>query len=466
VPDGRPGEAPAFCLPDRMVGSVTMPRAVRIASLAPIALVLTACALLRPASVADSPVRGQPLRHVLPNGVRVVVEEHRASDVVALQLWVRTGGRDEAPSELGLAHYLEHLLFKGTPTRPPGFVEREIEGAGGRMNAGTSWDYTFYHTVLPASQARAGIAMLADISVNASLEEGLLEAEKHVVLEEMRLNQDDPRRFLARRLYTVLFDGHPYGREVIGTPELVRGLRRETLLAFYRRHYVPAAFTLVVVGAVDPAEVLAAATQGFARIPRGGDRLPAPPPPPARAAAADLARPGANAHLGLAWQAPRLDHADTPAMDLLVSILGQSRGSRLTTALREQQGLVTSISAGYSALEAAGALLVTAVLQPGHLEGAEQGIVAEIRRLRDAGVTDAERRRAVTVAEARREFSRETAEGRARALGHAETVWRLEEELAYLDRLRAVTAAQIQAVARRYVDPERYVRVALRPPTP
>jgi hypothetical protein len=148
------------------------------------------------------------------------------------------------------------MLFKGTATRPPGYVERDVEGVGGRINAGTSWDYTFYHTVLPASRATAGIEMLADVAVNASLDATLLEAEKQVVLEEMRLNEDTPQRFLVRQLFLSSFEGHPYGRPVIGRPELVTALSRETLLGFYRRHYGPEAFALVVVGAVNPEQVL------------------------------------------------------------------------------------------------------------------------------------------------------------------------------------------------------------------
>src|SRR4029077_17391429 len=127
-----------------------------------------------------------PARHVLSNGVRVVIQEHRSSDFVALQLWVKAGGRDETTSELGLAHYLEHLLFKGTATRPTGFIDSEVEGVGGRMNAGTSLDYTYYHMVLPARRAVSGIETLADISVNATLDGRALESEKRVVLEEMR----------------------------------------------------------------------------------------------------------------------------------------------------------------------------------------------------------------------------------------------------------------------------------------
>jgi zinc protease len=399
--------------------------------------------------------------------VRILVEEHRTSDVVALQLWVGAGGRDEAAAELGLAHYLEHLLFKGTSTRPGGFIDREVEGAGGRMNAGTSLDYTYYHMLLPASQALSGIETLADISVNASLDEQQLEREKRVVLEEMRLGEDNPIRFLFRQLYQAVFDRHPYGRPVIGHPELIRTLTREQLLAFYRRHYVPESFAVVVVGAVDSSQVLDTARRAFGRLPRRGvGRLPPPPVPSGRSRSITVDRPGAHAYLGLAWPAPRLDHADTPVVDLLVAILGQGRTSRFTRSLREQLGLVNSISSSYSALEGGGVVTVTAQLEPAGLARTEAEILAQINRVRAEGVTDAERERALIREEARREFRRETAEGRASALGHAETIWRVEEEFAYLDRLRSVTVEQLRAAARRYLDPQRFTRVVFMPASP
>lgn len=405
-----------------------------------------------------------PIRHVLPNGVRVVVEEHRPSAVVAVQLWVEAGARDERPSELGVAHLLEHMLLKGTPTRPRGFIEREVEGVGGRMNAGTSLDYTYYRVLLPAPRALAGIEMLADLSVNASLDATELERERQVVLEEMRLGEDTPRRLLARRLYEALFNGHPYGRPVIGRPELIRDFTREQLLGFYRRHYVPEAFTLVVVGAVRPAEVLEVAGRTFGQLPRSGrSRLPVPVVVDPSFRHLDETRPGAHAYLAVGWLAPRLDHAETPAVDLLVSILGQGRSSRLTRRLREQLGLANWISASYAALEASGAVTLAAQVDAANLERTEAEILNQIRRLRGEGVLESERRRALTAAEARREFQRETVEGRANLLGHAETVWRIEDELAWDDRLRAVTSEQIRAAARRYPDPERYARVVFLP---
>jgi zinc protease len=427
------------------------------------ALAVAGCSAARspqPASAVQA-----PLRQVLPNGVRVIIQEFRSSEVVAVQLWVRGGGRDESASELGLAHYLEHMLFKGTSTRARGFVERDVEGVGGRVNAATSLDYTFYHVVLPTQRAVATIEMLADISVNSILDETELDLEKKVVLEEMRLSEDSPQRHLGRQLYGLVFGAHPYGRPLLGTADIIQSLKRDTLLAFYRRHYVPESFTLVVVGPVDPAEMLNAAERTLGRLPRSGfQRLPGAVPASLTPKRVDVPRPGALAYIGMGWLGPKLDHVDTPAVDLLVSILGQSRSSRLPQSLRERLALVNSVRSDYAALEAGGMITVTAQLEPANVERTEAEIVKEVHRLRDQGVTDAELRRAITRTEAEYAFRSETAEGRARLFGQAETVWRLADELAYLDRVRSVTADQIRLVARRYLDPERYGRLVFLPP--
>ncbi len=434
----------------------------RIALASLVVVLASACSVARPRPAP--PITTAPSRYVLPNGVHVVIQEHRTSDVAAVQLWVRAGGRDEAPSEAGLAHYLEHMLFKGTVTRPGGFIDREVEGVGGRMNAGTSLDYTYYRMLLPARRAVAAIETLADLSVNASLDEKALQSEKRVVLEEMRLGEDNPARALMRRVYALAFEPHPYGRPVIGSPEVIRNLTRDQLLAFYRAHYAPEAFTLVVVGAVSPPEILTAATRTLGRLPRSGiRRLPTQAPSPLTPRRVDVPRPGSQAYLAMAWLAPRLDHADTPAVDLLVSILGQTRASRLTQSLRERLGIVNTITSGYSALEAAGLVTVTAQLAPVNLARAEAEILTEIRRVRDHGIGEDERQRALTAAEARHEFEMETADGRARMFGHAETMWSLEDEMAYVDRLREVSRDDIRSVARRYLDPDRYVRLAFVP---
>jgi len=444
---------------------MTVRRAFRLAALA-VGLAAAGCATQAPPARPAATPPG-PTREVLPNGVVLITQEHRAADVVALQLWLRVGGRDERPEELGLSHYLEHMLFKGTPTRPPGSIDRLIEGLGGTSNAFTAYDFTHYDIVVPAAHVRPALELLADIAVNASFVPAELEAEKKVVFEEMNLLEDNPERFLARRLSEVAYRAHPYGRPILGTRALVQGLTRERLDAYYKKHYVPGNMTLVVVGPVTPAHVrsLAAATVG---------RLAGPPParPPAtpvpRLAGGrreDVRRPERQAYLGLAWQAAATGMAaeDIPAVDLLSYILGDGPSSRLNRVLREDKGLVQSIEATYVTREQSGLVSVTARLDPRHLDAAEAAILDVIRRVRADGVTEAERQRALVTAEAFYAFDIETAEGLAKTYGQAETTWTLADELRYLARLREVTAAQIQAAARAYLGDDNVARVRFLP---
>lgn len=415
-----------------------------------------------PAATAGGPPR--PTRAVLPNGVVTIAQEHRAGDVVAIQLWMRVGGRDEAADELGLSHYLEHMLFKGTPTRPPGAIDRLIEGLGGQSNAFTAQDFTHFDVVLPARELRTGLELLADIAVNASFDTGELEAEKKIVFEEMRLTEDNADRSMLRRLYETVYAPHPYGRQFLGTPELIRALTRERLRAYYEKRYVPRNMAVVVVGAVDPAEAQRITADVFGRLQGGDGRRPTRPRlgPLDRERDTTVRRPEQQAYLGLAWRTAPTNDPDVYAVDLLTYILGDSPSSRLNQAVRERDRLVFAIEAGYGAWELGGVVTVIARLEPANLDRAQASILDVIRRVKAAGVTEAERQRAIVSAEANYAFDIETAEGLAKTYGQAETTWTLGDELEYLTRLRGVSAAEIQAAARKYFGDE-FARVRFVP---
>ena len=411
-------------------------------------------------------VSSRPTREVLPNGVVLIAQEHRASGVVALQLWMRVGGRDETADELGLSHYLEHMLFKGTPTRPPGSIDALIEGLGGTSNAFTSQDYTHFDVVLPAQHMRAGIELLADIAVNASFEQSELDAERKVVFEEMRLTEDNPDRFMVRRLYEVGYAPHPYGRPLLGTEQLIGALTRDRLNAYYKKFYVPGDMVLVAVGAVKSADVRDAVVATFGRL--SGSPPPRPPSasPPTLAGGRrdDIRRSEQQAYLGLGWRTAATNEPDVYAVDLLTYILGDSPSSRLSQRLRDQDRLVFAIEAAYGAWERAGLTTVVARLDPANLARAEATILEVIQRVKAEGVTEAERQRAIITAESNYAFDIETAEGLAKTYGQAETTWTLDDEIAYLSRLRKITAAQIQTVARKYFADDNYARVRFLPP--
>jgi zinc protease len=425
------------------------------------ALLVSGCAI---APVHEAPSRGlaAPLREVLSNGMRLIIQEHWAADVVALQLWVGVGARDEAPDERGFSHLVEHMLFKGTETRGRGFMDEEVEGAGGRANAGTSYDYTYYHMLLPATRAARGIELLADMAFHASFDPEEIDREREVVFEEARLEADNLRTFLPRRLYELAFDGHAYGFPVLGDPAALRDATRATLRGYYTRHYVVENMALVVVGPVNPGEVRAAAARAFGSVPGGAYVRPLPPLAPNGGHRLVVERPERQASLGLGWAAPELGHPDMFALDLLAQILGGSRSSRLYQALRERARLVSSIRAGYATLQRAGLVTVTAQFERGDEGRVEAAILDELQRVREDGVTAEELRRAVTASESEREFSRETVEGLARAWGRAETLWSLEAERRYQDGIRTVTRDQIREAARRYLG-SGYARLALHP---
>jgi len=440
-------------------------------SLALATVLFAGCAGSASEPVASNPVstpagnKPAPTREVLPNGVVLITQEHRAADVVALQLWVRVGGRDELPDELGLSHYLEHMLFKGTPTRPVGSIDRLIEGLGGTSNAFTSYDYTHFDVVLPAPQMRAGIELLTDISMNASLDAAELESEKKVVYEEMNLTQDDPDRFMIRRLSEVAYRPHPYGRPILGTRELIEALTRERLAAYYHKRYVPSNMVLIVVGPVTRAEVRPVVDATFGKLrgaPIARQKLP-PVPALGPTHRDDVPRSEQQAYLGLAWDAPGTGNLDIYAVDLLTYILGDGPSSRLNQTVREQDRLVDSIEASYVPRQLGGLVSVTARTDPGKLEAAQRSILGVLRRVRAEGVTEEERQRALVTAESSYAFDIETAEGLARSYGQAETTWTLDNEVRYLDQLRTITAAQIQAAAQKYFTDENYARVQFLP---
>jgi zinc protease len=408
-----------------------------------------------------------PTREVLPNGIVLIMQEHRAADVMAVQLWMRVGGRDERPDELGLSHYLEHMLFKGTPTRPPGSIDRLVEGLGGASNAFTSYDFTHYDIVVPSPATRTALEVLADIAVNAAFVPDELEAEKKVVFEEMSLTEDDPEKFLSRRLSEVAYRDHPYGRPILGTRELVQALARDRLNAYFKKHYVPQNMVVVMVGPLTPAEMRPLATATFGRLtgPPAARPTAVAVPPIAGGRRDDVARPEQQAYLGLGWQAAATQRVseDISAVDLLTYILGDGPSSRLNQTVREEKGLVHSIEATYVTREQSGLVSVVARLDPKNLDSAEAAVRDVVARVRSEGVSEAERQRAIVTAESFYAFDIETAEGLAKSYGQAETTWTLDNELRYLERLREVTAAQIQAAARKYFGDTDVARVRFLP---
>ena len=417
------------------------------------------------AAEADLPA---PLRSVLRNGMRLIVQDHRASDIVAVYLFVGVGTRHETADQLGYAHFQEHMLFKGTDKFGPGYVDRVVEGVGGRSNAVTSFDYTTFYLILPTEATATGIQLLSDMAFRSTFAPEEVVREREVIFEEARIEQDNPRSAILRQLYGMVFAGHPYGRPVLGTRETMMAATQERLRAFNRRYYVPENMTLVVAGPVEPGAVRAMVDRSFGKMSAAGYR-PTPPPPPrpiGGGARRAVERSEQQAHLALGWQAPRSDDAAGDAVDLLSTILAGTESSRLARRLRDDERLVSSVTMSYAALVGGGIVSLRADLEAGDLERVEQIVLEEIAKIQESGPTEEERRLAVTKFESQHAFDTETSEGIAYAYGLAETTWNLEAELRYVERLRRITREQIRDAARRYLSRSDYARLAFVPKPP
>jgi zinc protease len=418
-----------------------------------------------PSAAADSRSAGAPVVEKLPNGLTLIVQEHRAADIVAVHLWVATGVRYETADTLGHAHFQEHMLFKGTDTFGPGHIDRTLEGTGGRSNAFTSADYTTYQVLVPSESTRTAIELLEAMSFRSAFAPKEIDAERQVIFEESRIETDTPRTALIRQLYGMVFAGHPYGWPVLGTPATMNAATQANLKVFNRRFYTPENMTLTVIGPLDGKTVRAMVDPTFGKHPRTGYAPPAAPTlaPLTEVVRRTVERPERQAYLAMGWQAPRLADRDSLLLDLLATILAGSESSRLTTKLRDSERIVSRISMSNTTLQLSGILYIQAQLEAADVDKVERRILEEIARLQAEGPTEEERELAITKAESEHAFAYETSDGVASAYGLAQTSATLEDELLYIDRLRAITREQIRDAARKYLPATAYARLAFLP---
>ena len=446
------------------------------------AALLTACAVASPApppgmTVAPPPVPTAPaptaragdlplpVRLVLPNGLRLIVQDHRAADIVAVYLYVGVGVRYERPDQLGYSHFQEHMLFKGTDKWGPGHIDRAVEGVGGRTNATTSFDYTDFYIVVPTEAVETALQTLADMAFRSTFDPNEVAREREVIFEEANIEADNPKSAIIRQLYGIVFADNPYGYPVLGTRPTMSAATSDMLKAYNKHYYTPENMTLVVVGPVELSAVRAMVDRIWGTMPATGYK-PVPAPVPRQLSGIvrrTVERPERQAQLALGWQAPRADDPSGDAVDLLTTILAGTESSRLARRLRDEDRLVSAITMSYSAQMGGGIVSLRAELEAKDLDQVERVILEEIARMQDQGPTEEERQLAVIKFEAQHAFDTETSEGLANAYGLAETTWTLDAELGYVGRLGKITREQIRDAARRYLSRTDYAQLAFRP---
>ncbi len=393
-------------------------------------------------------------REVLPNGLTLLVQPVPGSPAAAVVTRVRAGFFDEPDRWTGISHVLEHMFFKGTPTRGVGEIARETKAAGGYLNAATSYDYTTYYTVLPARSLAAGLDIQSDALRHAALDEGELAREIQVIIEEAKRKLDSPGAVAQETLHAELYDHHRIRRWRIGTPEGLAQLTRDDLVAYYRSRYVPSRVIVSIAGGIDPEEALVLARERYgdwAGEDGGVDQSPEEPPRRERRART-LRGDVRQAEMRIGWRSVPALHPDEIPLDLAATVLASGRASRLYRAAREP-GLVTSIGAWSFAPTEVGVFSVAAELDAERLPATLRAIAAEVASLADAGPAPRELDRARTLLRARWARHFELAEGRASELAAAESLadpGLLDREY---QRLLAVTPDEVRDAVRRHLDP-------------
>lgn len=427
--------------------------------------------LLMPTGVSPPPTaaQGRPAssltRAVLDNGLTVIAQEHRAADIVALHTWVRVGSKDEDDETNGAAHFLEHMLFKGTTRRRPGEMDREVEGIGGVLNAGTSLDWTYYYVVAAARHFDQILELQSDAMMNSVIDPTEVERERRVVVEEINRRDNFPATRALELLRGLAFTVHPYRRSVLGPREGIERMPRETLMRFYRSYYVPDNMTVVVVGNLAAADVVARVRRAYAEFRRPPVSRPArPAEPPLTGVRRTTAEQDVRVtYVAMGFPGPSVDERDVHATDVLLYALGRGLGARLRQQIVERARLAQSVGASFLTTEDPSLFVISAVTEPAQAERAEAAILAELAAVADRGITDAELERARNLLEGEHVYGTHTTRGRAYTLGFYATIADVEFASAYLGRVRQVTRDDVQRAARRLFDPQRYAVAVIRP---
>lgn len=466
------------------------------------------------AATAATPTAPAPQLTRLSNGLTVLIQPDERFPLASLRLYVHAGSTYETPREAGISHVLEHMVFKGTENRPKGTVARDVERAGGYLNAATSFDYTVYLTDMPAAQWKLGMDVLKDMAFHPTLDPAELESEKEVILAELQRGEDSPDNRLFQHMQALTLNGTPYASPIIGLRETIKSFTADEIRDYIRRHYQPQSMLLAVVGNVNPAEALAEAQRLFGDLkndatvtppaPIDAEKLLAQPlapadggmadggkaatPAPAKSAKAEKpAKPASSAaatpvtpvtpaptvkiepgpwnkvYLGISFPVPGFGDAQSPQLDVLAQLLGGDRTSLLYRTYKYEKQLVDSISVSNYSFERVGMLNIMAELDADKLDAFWTALTADLASLSASRFTAEDIERAKLNLEDDMFRAKETLPGLASKLGYFQFFTGVQGETNYLRGLHDVTPATLHDLITRWLRPERLSVVVLTP---
>ena len=419
------------------------------------------------------PVSAETLEQTLTNGLRVIVKTDRRAPVVVSQVWYRAGSMDESYGTTGVAHVLEHMMFKGTKDVPAGEFSKRIAAAGGRENAFTSRDHTAYFQTLQKDRLELALKLEADRMANLTLSADEFAKEINVVMEERRMRtEDNPQAKLYEALMATAYQSHPYRHPVIGWMDDLKHMTVADARRWYENWYTPNNATLVVAGDVEPAQVFAWANQYFGSIPSRAlpERKPQQEPVQIGEKQVSIKAPAKLPVVALVWQAPHLidpvHDSDPYALEILAGVLDGHASARLNQSLVRDKQIATEVSAGYDPISRGpGMFSVDASPVEGQSVAVVQAALKEeIARVVKDGVSESELGRVKAQVLAGQVYQQDSVFYQAMLIGEWTTAGLdyAARELRYA-KLKAVTAEQLREVARKYLVDDRLTVAVLDP---
>ena len=389
----------------------------------------------------------------LPNGQTVVVYPIKDNPIVTIDTWIKTGSINENDTNNGVAHFLEHLFFKGTKAHPTGELEKILESKGAIVNAATSKDFTHYYITIPSKYFDTAIDLHSDMLLNPQIPRKELEKERKVVLEEIAKDGNTPSQKVYDNLNDMMYTKHPYKRKVIGSADIIGTIRREEILEYFNNFYAPSNMVTLVVGDVEPDKAVAKIQQSFNQEYKKPINKHYRKESPLQSQKRKIDYTDTQSgYMMIGFRGVNISDKETFALDVLAEILGGGKSSRLYRDIKEQKGLAFSISASNGSYRDDGIFYISANFTPTSLEKLEKEIFEEITNIQKYGITDEELQRAKNVIVQDTYYSRESTSNISSELGYIMALTNSSELYdTYVDGIKQVTAEQVVNAAKKYL---------------
>jgi zinc protease len=405
-------------------------------------------------------------KYQLKNGLKVLLVESHKSPVLSIQMWVKTGSADEKKGEEGISHFIEHLVFKGSRKFAVGEIASTVEGAGGELNAYTSFDQTVFYVTISKEFQKVGLEVISEMMGFPKFDQKEIDNEREVVIEEIKRSNDSPHRQASRLLFTSMYKKHPYGIPVIGYPDNINTVSRDTLVNYYSGRYNPKNMTLVVAGDFRAPEMRRQVDDFFGgfkpnklRVVKRATHAPAKRP-----ALIVQQAPFQETIVHIAFPAPKASHKDIAALEIFALIVGQGESSRLNQRLRMNEHLVNYAGTSVFVARDPGFLAVSMSLNEKDLPTALEALKDELLKALQEPVTEAELRKALTNLASEQYYTQETVDGLARNFGHYQDLFNDPSYFEkFIKQAQTLTPADVVKAARKYLSTQNFTTIIMSP---